>query len=178
MLFQKKWRTINRLLCSTSCITTLLASIRLCGLRQQWKRPFPITFGPWNKLSVCCLDLTKKHAHHVRVKREIIKAFLFGILMTFLGYMLLIIDEAFFPSSTLQTATGIDFCLLVMAMGGFWLFLVVPNAVNISPYLFDQSNMALSMVFLVVTVVFWACLVYFLGDAKRKAARKRQISKS
>jgi hypothetical protein len=38
--------------------------------------------------------------------------------------------------------------------------------------------MALSMVFLVVTVVFWACLVYFLGDAKRKAARKRQISKS
>lgn len=97
------------------------------------------------------------------MKWQIIKAFLIGICITAFGGTAFIIDELFFPFTTIQSATGVDYCLIVI-FG--WIFLP-------SEAMFGDKGKA---VVIAVTVIFWVCVAFLLMEAKKITKHLRKIS--
>jgi hypothetical protein len=100
--------------------------------------------------------------YFVKVKRQIIKAFLIGICITVFGGAAFIIDELFFPFTTILSATGVDYCLIVIFSWVFWLHDVVG----------DKGNIIL----IVLTVFFWGGVTFLLMEAKKISKHLRETS--
>jgi hypothetical protein len=110
-----------------------------------------------------CLDFGARRVPFVKVKRQIITAFLIGICITAFGGAAFVIDELFFPFTTIQSAKGVDYCLIVVFE---WIFLPAEA-------LFGDKGKA---VVIAVTVIFWVCVVFLLMKAKKVINHWREIS--
>jgi hypothetical protein len=101
------------------------------------------------------LDFQARRDHCVTVRPQIIKAILIGICITVLGIASFVIDECFFPFTTIQTAKGIDYLLTVV-------FAVVFSPTFIlGPWIGDPTDISC----IVAASIFWSGVVFILLKA-------------
>jgi len=100
------------------------------------------------------------------MRPQIIKSILIGICITIFGEASFVIDEWFFPFTTLQTAKGIDYLLtLIMAIVFSPSFFVPWKLIG------DPTDIPC----ILLTVFFWASIVFILMKAMKAIKRSRQM---
>jgi hypothetical protein len=117
---------------------------------------------------VCCLDFAARRGHFANVRSRIIKAFLLGFLITLIGEASFLTEEWFFPSTTIQTAKGIDYLLIIIFGSIFSPSYLVPWKLIGDP---------IDIRCILVTVVFWAGIVFILLHAAQVMNRIRRTPK-
>ena len=89
------------------------------------------------------------------MKQQIIKAILIGICITAFGVASFIIDECFFPFTTIQTAKGIDYLLTII-----FLIIFSPTFVT-GRVIGDPTDISC----ILVTAIFWGGVVFLLSKS-------------
>jgi len=95
---------------------------------------------------------------------RIIKAILIGFFITLIGGVAFFTEESFFPFTTIQTAQGIDYLLIII-------FGIVFSPIDY----FIPSNLTgglIDTLCILVTLVFWASVAFILLSAAQFIKRK------
>jgi hypothetical protein len=99
------------------------------------------------------------------VRPRIIRAIVIGICITAFGEAAFIIDEWFFPFTTIQTAKGIDYLFTIIFGIVFWPSYLIPWK-----FIGDPIDIRC----ILVTVILWGGIVFILLNAMRVIKRARQ----
>jgi hypothetical protein len=114
---------------------------------------------------VCCLDFAAWRDHFVGMRQRIIKAILISFLITLIGEASFLTEEWFFPFTTIQTAKGIDYLLIIIFVSVFWPSYLVPWKM-----IGDPADIRC----ILVTAVFWGGLVFILLNAVKVIKQSRR----
>jgi hypothetical protein len=117
---------------------------------------------------VCCLDFAAWRGHFVSLRPRIIKAILISFFITIIGEASFLTEEWFFPFTTIQTAKGIDYLLIIIFGSIFSPSYLIPWKLIGDP---------IDIRCILVTVVFWGGIVFILLNAMQVIKQSRRTPK-